>query len=119
MKDEKHGFSKSSRIIKAEDFLKVKTEGVAARTRGLIISCLPGHRRRLGIVVSRRVGNAVQRNRLKRITREFFRMERKKFPSGDNVVIMSPSVSKLDNAQIRGELGKALEKLEGLIDEIR
>ncbi len=109
-------FSKSSRIIKAEDFLKVKRDGVSARTRGLIISCLPGHRRRLGVVVSRKVGNAVQRNRLKRVTREFFRIERKRFPSGDNVVIMSPAASKLDNAQVKGELVRALDKLGEMID---
>ncbi|MBT3181507.1 MAG: ribonuclease P protein component [Deltaproteobacteria bacterium] len=119
MNDEKHCFSKSSRIIKPEDFLKVKTDGVSARTRVLVVSCLPGRTRRLGIVVSRKVGNAVQRNRLKRITREFFRIKRKTFPSGDNVVIMSHAASRLDNAQVRAELSKTLCKLEGLLNEIR
>jgi ribonuclease P protein component len=43
--------------------------------------------RRLGITVGKRIGSAVQRNRLKRLIREFFRQNRKVLPGSSDLVI--------------------------------
>ncbi len=43
---------------------------------------------RLGIVVSKRVGNAVVRNRAKRLTREAFRTLRSVWPRGIEIVVI-------------------------------
>jgi ribonuclease P protein component len=48
-----------------------------------------GSARRLGITVSRRVGSAVVRNRLKRAVREWFRKEREQLESGVDVVVIA------------------------------
>ena len=40
---------------------------------------------RLGLVVGRRHGNAVRRNRIKRVLREAFRLSRDRLPSGLDV----------------------------------
>ena len=44
------------------------------------------HRRGLGITVTRKIGNAVARNRIKRLVREVFRLNRERLPAGLDLV---------------------------------
>lgn len=41
---------------------------------------------RLGITITRKIGNAVTRNRIKRLVREVFRRNRSRLPSGLDLV---------------------------------
>jgi len=60
---------------------------------------------RLGVTVSRKVGNAVQRNRLKRIIREFFRVEKHLYPGlMDFSVIAKRGAAQLSSSEINVEL---------------
>jgi ribonuclease P protein component len=59
---------------------------------------------RLGLVVGRKVGNAVQRNRIKRVCRECFRLWPDLLPPGvDLVVIARHGAHELDLASVRSE----------------
>jgi len=66
---------------------------------------------RLGVTVSRRVGNAVQRNRLKRIMREFFRKNSCLYPDLiDYSLIARRSAAQLSSSEIYIELNKVFLK---------
>lgn len=108
-------FGKAARLGRAEEFSEVRSRGIRARSGPILVSFLAGGRRRLGIAVTRQVGIAVQRNRLRRVVREFFRLHQEVFPRGDCVVVPGRGSAALTNAQIREVLTKALGLLAGKI----
>ena len=101
-------FGKASRLTRPPEFQAVRRGGTTARAGCIAVSVLPGARRRLGIAVSRRVGAAVMRNRIKRVVRELFRLEPELFPRGDCVVIPAAGAAKASNDEIRTTLRRAL-----------
>jgi ribonuclease P protein component len=72
------GLKKSDRILKHSGYVRLSASGKAVRDQYFIIAFAKSRegRTRLGITASKRVGNAVVRNRLKRIIREIFRISR-------------------------------------------
>lgn len=68
-------FEKADRILKRSDFVTIANHGRKLQNDVFIAVVLPGRseRSRLGITVTRKVGGAVKRNRIKRLVREFFR----------------------------------------------
>ena len=76
-----------------------------------IIFSLPNElgRKRLGIIASKKIGNAVARNRAKRIFREIFRQIKHRIePALDIVIISGKDVVKLPYRVIEKELSNAL-----------
>ncbi len=103
-------FSKDERIKKRADFLKVYKEGTQTDTGHFKIAVLPNslNTRRLGITVSKKTGNAVRRNRIKRCLREYFRQNKELFPPSSDIVITARTgAGSLKFAQIAAELEKA------------
>ena len=63
---------------------------------------------RVGFVVTKKIGNAVQRNRIKRVCRECFRMWPDLVPDGiDLVVIARSGADELGLAEVRSEWERA------------
>lgn len=106
-----YAFPKAKRIRKRAEFLKLQQVGRRrAGARFVVITApRPGMVSRLGITASRRVGNAVVRNRVKRLVREFFRRYQHRIhPPLDVLVIARPSAASVTYEKTKQELGAAL-----------
>lgn len=91
------GFSAALRLKKRREFLAVQNGGKKVHLRGFLVFLSPRKARgaeataepsptRLGITVTRKIGKAVTRNRIKRLVREVFRRRRLDFPAGWDMV---------------------------------
>jgi len=107
------GFAKSSRIRKRREFLTLQRRGRRRHTTNFIVIVSSRNATpepptsRLGVTVSRTVGNAVVRNRVKRAVREFFRRAHVA-PGIDLVVIAKPGAGDLTSAALGAELAGAI-----------
>ncbi len=69
---------------------------------------------RIGITVSKKVGNAVLRNRIKRIVREYYRNKKYVITKNRDInIIARKYASYLSNSQVLDELDKLFKKIEG------
>jgi ribonuclease P protein component len=75
----------------------------------------PGARARLGLAIGRRVSKrAVDRNRLKRLAREGFRMTASELPAFDLVVTAKPGAAAVSRRDLRVDLAKLFRRVAAL-----
>lgn len=107
----RESFPKEARLTRRSEFLLLGRRGRKFFTPHFIIIRKDNDRlgKRLGVTVSSKVGNAVVRNRVKRMLREFFRRGQDNFRSDqDTVVIARKGAGELSYAAVTAELRKVI-----------
>jgi ribonuclease P protein component len=100
----RHGFPKSVRLLKTAEFDRVFARrcSISDSLMVLHVAHALAEEPRLGLVVSRKCGNAVKRNLWKRCLREAFRLSQQELPAFDFVVVpragSEPNVAELQES---------------------
>jgi ribonuclease P protein component len=113
--------SKRRRLSRSGEFDRVYRDGSSHATRYLVLYTFPRKDEeredvRLGVSVSRKVGGAVERNKVKRVLREAFWALSDQLPPRHDFVIVARSeindlIEKSGMNGVQEDLGEALEKV--------
>jgi ribonuclease P protein component len=108
---------RGGRLSRSAEFERVYRQGRSTANRHLVLYAFPTsstERPRLGLSVSRKVGGAVERNRVKRLLREAFaQAEGDLRPGQDLVVVARPPAGELAEREGLAGMESALGELIG------
>jgi len=107
-------YPKTSRLLKRSDYWTLFKNGAKCSRKHFLCfyTRARGDQNRLGITVSKKVGKAVSRNRIKRLCREFFRFNNRSLGGPWDVSLVArPSVAGASRQQ-------ALKSLEDIFKVI-
>ncbi|MGE4517910.1 MAG: ribonuclease P protein component [Desulfobacteraceae bacterium] len=98
-------FDKSRRLLKRHDFLKLADFGNVSHSKYFIgvygKKDKTSDLGRIGITVSKKVGNSVERNRIKRLVREYWRLNQHALESIPDInIIAKKNASSKDSREI-------------------
>jgi ribonuclease P protein component len=107
-------FKKEDRILKRSEFLELTRSGRKVQNDCFIALFKPGRldHSRLGITVTRKVAKAASRNKIKRLVREYFRLNRQQLNQNWDINI----VAKKKAADLSAE--KVFSSLQDLFEQI-
>lgn len=111
-------FKKEDRILKRSDFLELAKSGRKLQNDCMIAFFAPGKhdRPRLGITVTRKVGSAAQRNRIKRLIREYFRLNRQHLKQNWDInIVAKPKAADLSSEKVFSALQDLFEKISNCV----
>ena len=106
-------FRKNQRILRGSDFTLILRRGACAADGILVVFAIasdPSRAARVGITIPKRTGNAVRRNRWKRLIRESFRTQQNVIPGGYDLVIRPKKGAQPSWPAIRRSVPKLVKK---------
>lgn len=108
-------FSRHFRLLKAAEYSRVFKNPVRLSDRYLTILAVPSEKSfaRLGLAISKKnARRAVDRNRIKRLIRESFRLNQHELPAVDLVIMAKPVTKSAENKQISHSLQEHWNRLK-------
>ena len=109
-----HAWVRELRLLRQPEFRRVYDAQTRTRVGPLLIWGYPNglEHSRMGVAIGRRAGNAVTRNRIKRMLRESFRLIRNELPQGYDLVVGASRHDRLTLAGYQEHLRNAAKHLE-------
>ncbi|MGA1073094.1 MAG: ribonuclease P protein component [Pseudohongiellaceae bacterium] len=110
-----NAFPKTARLLSPKDYKPVFDNSrykVSTKQFLLLATASQARRPRLGLVIAKKnVSKAVQRNRLKRVLRESFRLRQSEIPLIDIVVLARKDADKLAPLELRKMIDRLIDEL--------
>lgn len=107
-------FKRNKRLITPSDYQFVFKNSLRSSDRLLTVIARKSDNKqtRLGLAISKKaIKTAVHRNRVKRLTREFFRLNFSKIATADYIVMAKKGIDQQQNSEIRESLAKQFNYL--------
>lgn len=97
--------------VKTASAKKINACVNAVRTKSISVKYLPDHDYRFSVVVSKKQGNAVKRNRIKRVIREIMRNNKEVFPDGCYILYFNQNCDQFNRETVLNDLKEIMQKL--------
>lgn len=111
-----YDLSRKMMLKSRKDISRVFADGMRTGDRQLLVIALKNDANteysRVCVAVSKKHGNAVQRNRLKRLLREAYRLTGSARPAGYDIVLLPRVGVKFDLEGLKKSIGKLLPLME-------
>ncbi|MFB3895910.1 MAG: ribonuclease P protein component [bacterium] len=115
-------FSKQQRIYRNAEYQTILKTGMKSGDRFFRVAISRNPRQsnpKLGIIVSKKVGIAVIRNRIKRMVREIFRLNQNTITAEANIVVIAkPDCVTLPYQDIEKSLLTLIDRVDGIKKDI-
>lgn len=106
-------FQKKMRLCTPKDFSAVHQHAKKFHSYSLTVLVFPntlGHNR-LGLAVGKKMGNSPQRNRIKRVLREAFRLQQHRVPQGYDLLLIPKPGQNFSLCAIQEQLRWLFQKI--------
>ncbi len=112
-------FTKADRILKRHEFIALSKTGQRIKNEHFIAIFSPNQlgRSRIGVTVTKKVGPAVKRNRIKRLVREYFRLNRHDLAGNWDInIIAKRQIADFSSGQAYRSLKNIFERISSYDD---
>jgi len=109
-------FPRQLRLLKGADFKKVFAKARRSRDEFFTVLCrsVEGSEPRLGLAISKKeLKRSVDRNRVKRLVRESFRLHQHELKTADYIVMSRKRAAQMSNAELLSRLEGHWQRLSG------